>query len=74
MCFPNPTPPYKNKGLNVTGPISDTRFAAACANSFGFPTTNLSKVNLLSKGEEGNSIFLLSKLFFILDKLLSLVL
>ena len=40
--FPRPTPPYKNRGLKVTGPASATRFAAAWANSLGLPTTKFS--------------------------------
>ena len=51
--LPNPTPPYRNSGLNVTAVPSATRRAAACANSFGFPTIKLSKVNLGSNGAPG---------------------
>lgn len=51
--LPSPTPPYRNKGLlpNIGSIDSATRFAAVNANSFGFPTTKLSKVNLGSSGE-----------------------
>ena len=48
--FPNPTPPYKNKGLNDTLSASAILCEAAKASSFGFPTTKLSNVNLGSRG------------------------
>ena len=53
--LPKPTPPYKNSGLNVTSPPSATRFDAAYASSFGFPTINVSKVNRASIGALVNS-------------------
>ena len=44
--FPNPTPPYKNKGLYAVAGDFDTAWAAAWANLLLFPTTKLSKVYL----------------------------
>ena len=41
--------------MNVTLPPSATRRAAACASSFGLPTTKLSKVQRPSSGEAGRS-------------------
>ena len=49
--LPNPTPPYKNKGLNGTSLASETLLAAAKASSFGFPTMKFANVNLLSRSE-----------------------
>ena len=54
--MPNPTPPCKNNGLKDTSPPSATLRAAACANSFGLPTTKLSKVYLGSKEAPGRSL------------------
>ena len=67
--MPNPTPPCKNNGLKDTSPPSATLRAAACANSFGLPTTKLSKVYLGSKEAPGRSldpvlVFFVSVIFF----------
>ena len=53
--LPKPTPPYKNNGLKLTASPSPTRRAAACANSFGLPTTNVSKLKRESNGAPGSS-------------------
>ena len=49
--LPRPTPPYRKRGLKGTSSDSETLLAAANANSLGFPTIKLEKVNLLSKSE-----------------------
>ena len=47
--LPNPTPPYKNKGLNGTSCESATLLQAEKANSLDFPTTKSLNVNRGSK-------------------------
>ena len=49
--LPRPTPPYRNSGLKpgLDG-RSATLLAQACANSFGLPTTKLSKLKRGSSG------------------------
>ena len=47
--MPNPTPPYKNKGLKGTSSESATLLHAENASSLDFPTIKSLNVNLGSK-------------------------
>src|SRR5882672_11906343 len=53
--FPNPTPPYKYRGLYVLPGASATARAAACANRLHEATTKLPKVYFSLSGAEGIS-------------------
>ena len=60
--MPNPTPPYKNKGLKGTSSESATLLHAEKASSLGFPTIKSLNVNLGSK-LFNNSVFVFFFIF-----------